>query len=107
MEAFYSGLCLGPTQAAAPFFPACTGDNRSLTGVSDDYEQESRPSRWIQVELLDNRLSVNGAIFQTDVDDMQFFNFFAGPFGLLLVVTNLDEVDNQGRRNRFQVARNG
>ncbi len=27
---------------------------------------------------------------------MQFFNFFAGPFGLLRVVTNLDEVSIQG-----------
>ena len=27
---------------------------------------------------------------------MQFFNFFAGPFGLLRVVTNLDEVTIQG-----------
>ena len=27
---------------------------------------------------------------------MQFFNFFAGPFGLLRVVTNIDEVTIKG-----------
>jgi iron complex outermembrane receptor protein len=35
-------------------------------------------------------------VFYTKVDDMQFFNFFAGPFGLLRAVTNLDEVTLQG-----------
>ena len=45
---------------------------------------------------LDRTLSVNGALFHTDVEDMQFFNFFAGPFGLLRVVTNIDEVTIQG-----------
>ena len=104
VEAFYSGLCLGPTQAAAPFFPACTGDNRSLTGVSDDYDKEVSKAFEVgfKSQLLDNRLSVNGAIFQTDVDDMQFFNFFAGPFGLLRVVTNLDEVDIKGAEIDFR-----
>ena len=98
VEAFYSGLCLGPTQAAAPFFPVCTGDNRSLTGVDDDYDKEVSKAFELgfKSQLLDNRLSFNGAIYQTDVDDMQYFNFFAGPFGLLRVVTNLDEVSIQG-----------
>lgn len=98
VEAFYSGLCLGPTQAAAPFFPVCTGDNRSLTGVNDGYNKEVSKAfeAGFKANLLDRRLSFNGAIYQTDVDDMQYFNFFAGPFGLLRVVTNLDEVSLQG-----------
>jgi iron complex outermembrane receptor protein len=33
---------------------------------------------------------------------MQFFNFFAGPFGLLRVVTNLDEVSIQGAEVDFR-----
>ena len=98
VEAFYSGLCLGATQPAAPFFPVCTGDNRSLTGVNDDYDKEVSKAfeAGFKSQLLDNRLSFNGAIYQTDVEDMQYFNFFAGPFGLLRVVTNLDEVSIQG-----------
>jgi iron complex outermembrane receptor protein len=98
VEAFYSGLCLGPTLAAPPFFPVCTGDNRSLTGVNDDYDKEVSKAfeAGFKSQLLDNRLSFNGAIYHTDVDDMQYFNFFAGPFGLLRVVTNLDEVSIQG-----------
>jgi iron complex outermembrane receptor protein len=98
VEAFYSGLCLGPTQAAAPFFPVCTGDNRSLTGVTDDYDKEVSKAfeAGFKSQLAGNRLSINGAVYQTDVEDMQYFNFFAGPFGLLRVVTNLDEVSIQG-----------
>ena len=34
-------------------------------------------------------LSFNGALFYTEVDDMQFFNFFAGPFGLLQPIADL------------------
>ena len=41
-------------------------------------------------------LSLNGAVFQTDVDDMQFFEFFVGSFGLLRVVENIDEVSISG-----------
>ncbi len=97
-EAFYSGLCRGPTLPAPPFFPVCTGSNRSLTGVSDDYDKEVSKAfeAGFKAQLLGNRLSLNGAVYQTDVEDMQFFNFFAGPFGLLRVVTNLDEVAIQG-----------
>lgn len=104
VEAFYSGLCLGPTQAAAPFFPVCTGSNRSLTGVNDDYDKEVSKAfeAGFKAQLVDNRLSLNGAVYQTDVEDMQYFNFFAGPFGLLRVVTNLDEVGIQGAELDFR-----
>ena len=104
VEAFYSGLCLGPSQFVPPFFPVCTGDNRSLTGVSDDYEEEVSKAfeAGFKAKLLDNRLSLNGAIYHTQVDDMQYFNFFAGPFGLLRVVTNLDEVTIQGAEVDFR-----
>lgn len=42
------------------------------------------------------RLNLNGAVFQTDVDNMQFFEFFVGPFGLLRVVENIDKVSIDG-----------
>ena len=46
--------------------------------------------------LADGRVDLNGAVFYTDVDDYQFFEFFVGPFGLLRVVENIDEVQLQG-----------
>lgn len=46
--------------------------------------------------LLNGNLQLNGAVFQTDVDDMQFFEFFVGPFGLLRTAENIDEVSLQG-----------
>ncbi len=46
--------------------------------------------------LLDGNLQLNGAVFYTEVDDMQFFEFFVGPFGLLRTAENIDEVTLQG-----------
>ncbi len=42
--------------------------------------------------FADGRVAVEGAVFYTDVDDMQFFEFVVGQFGLLRTVTNIDEV---------------
>ena len=36
------------------------------------------------------------AVYHVDVDDMQFFEFVVGGFGLLRVVSNIDEVDIDG-----------
>ena len=41
-------------------------------------------------------MQINGAVFQTNVDDMQFFEFFVGPFGLLRTAENIDEVSLSG-----------
>ena len=46
--------------------------------------------------LMDGRLRLNGAAYYTDVDDMQFFEFFVGTFGLLRVVSNIDKVEITG-----------
>src|SRR5690606_31866097 len=45
---------------------------------------------------LDRRLRVNASVFRTDVEDNQFFEFFAGPFGLLRAVTTIEEMYIQG-----------
>jgi len=39
---------------------------------------------------------LNGAVFYTDIEDMQFFEFYVGSFGLLRVVENIDEATVQG-----------
>lgn len=71
--------------------------------INDEYEKEvstaiefGMKSTW-----LDNRLRVNAAIFNTDIDDNQFFEFFAGPFGILRVVTTIEEVQISGFETDF------
>ena len=59
-------------------------------GISyDDYKKEVAKAAEIglKAELLDRTLSLNLAAYHTKVEDMQIFNFLAGPFGLLRVVT--------------------
>lgn len=71
--------------------------------VRDEYDQETTHTYEVGIksEWLDNTLRINGATFYTEVDDYQFFNFFAGPFGLLRVVTNIDEVEIYGAEIDF------
>jgi iron complex outermembrane receptor protein len=66
--------------------------------VKDEYDKEVSTSFELgsKMEFLDNRLRVNMAVFQTDVEDNQFFEFYAGPFGLMRVVTTIDDVEIQG-----------
>jgi iron complex outermembrane receptor protein len=66
--------------------------------VRDDYDKERSSAAEIgfKSSLLDRRLSLEAALFYTSVDDMQFFEFLVGQFGLLRVVNNIDEVTLQG-----------
>jgi iron complex outermembrane receptor protein len=75
-----------------------------LFNVRDDYDKEVSQAGEIgfKANFYDRRVAVNGAVYQTTVDDMQFFNFFAGPFGLLRVVTNIDEVEITGLELDFK-----
>ncbi len=62
------------------------------------YEEETSSAFEIgfRTTLADGRIALNGAIYNTEVDDMQFFEFYVGPFGLLRVVEAIDEVSLQG-----------
>ncbi len=75
-------------------------------GVSDSYNKEVSKSFEVGFKgrYLDGRLAINGAIFETDVDDNQFFEFFAGPWGLLRVVTSIDQLDISGSELDFKYA---
>ncbi len=66
--------------------------------INDEYEKEVSNAfeLGIKTTWLDNRLQVNASVFRTDVEDNQFFEFFAGPFGILRVVTTIDEMYIQG-----------
>jgi iron complex outermembrane receptor protein len=76
--------------------------------INDDYDKEvsTNIELGVKTKLLNNRLSLNAAIFSTQVDDNQFFEFFAGPFGLLRVVTTIEEVEIQGIEADFNFAAN-
>ena len=62
------------------------------------YEEETSSSFEVGFNstLFDGSLQLNGAAFYTEVDDMQFFEFYVGPFGLLRVVEAIDESTIQG-----------
>lgn len=67
-------------------------------GVLDDFEKETSSAFEVGFKsaLADGRLQLEGAFYRMNVDDLQFFEFFVGPFGLLRVVTNIDEVTLTG-----------
>ncbi len=66
--------------------------------ISNTYEKETS---WayeggVKTQWLDDRLRAEVAVYYVEVDDMQFFEFFVGGFGLLRVVENIDKVDIWG-----------
>ena len=102
VDTFYGSLCLGDNSVGpnGPVYPpACTASSVfNITDVNDTFEQEVSKAAELGFKsyFADRSVSVNAALFYTTVEDMQFFNFFAGPFGLLRAVTNIDEVTIQG-----------
>jgi iron complex outermembrane receptor protein len=78
-------------------FPLARPVNAQLV-IEDEYDKEVSSSFELGVksEFLDRRLRLNAAVFSTEVDDNQFFEFFAGPFGLLRVVTTIEETSISG-----------
>ena len=90
---------LGGLRYVDPAGNVTTTPSLVTQGISyDDYEKEVAKAAEIglKAELLDRTLSLNLAAYHTEVEDMQIFNFLAGPFGLLRVVTNVDEATLQG-----------
>jgi iron complex outermembrane receptor protein len=69
-----------------------------LPVITDDYDEETSSAFELgfKSSFLDGRFLLNGAAYYTEVDDMQFFEFFVGTFGLLRVVSNMDEVEITG-----------
>ncbi|MBS0373756.1 MAG: TonB-dependent receptor [Proteobacteria bacterium] len=70
----------------------------SLSDVNDEYRKEiSRASEvGIKGELANRTVFLSADYYYSKVSDMQIFNFFAGPFGLLRVVTNINQATLQG-----------
>ena len=70
----------------------------ALVAPTDVYQKETTSAFEVgfKSQFADGRVNVSGAAFYTDIDDMQFFEFFVGPFGLLRVVENVDEAETWG-----------
>jgi len=63
--------------------------------IDDQYRKEVSSAFEVGVKgsVLDDRITFDLAGYHTSIDDMQFFEFFVGGFGLLRVVSNIDEVE--------------
>ncbi|MDT8319784.1 MAG: TonB-dependent receptor [Xanthomonadales bacterium] len=66
--------------------------------IRDEYDKEVTDSFEVGLKTswLNDSLRINAAAFQNDIDDNQFFEFFAGPFGLMRVVTTIDKAEVRG-----------
>ncbi|MGQ3176088.1 MAG: TonB-dependent receptor [Blastomonas fulva] len=66
--------------------------------ITDNYRKEKSSAfeGGIKGSVFDGKVTFDLAGYYTDVDDMQFFEFFVGGFGLLRVVSNIDEVQIYG-----------
>jgi len=69
-----------------------------LPVITDDYDEETSSAFELgfKSRLMSGRLQLEGAVYHTVVDDMQFFEFMVGTFGLLRVVSNMEEVEISG-----------
>lgn len=90
----------GTTATLLQFFGnlALADGTSNLNNLSDDFKKEVSKAAEIgfKAKLLDNALSVNAALFHTVDKNGQDFSFFAGPFGSLRVVTNIDRAILKG-----------
>jgi iron complex outermembrane receptor protein len=81
-----------------PALGAAVGMGGAGLTIRDEFEEETSSAFEVGFKStwLDGRLNMEGALYYTEVEDMQIFNFFVGPFGLLRVVSNIDEVHIAG-----------
>jgi len=70
----------------------------SPVNITDVYEKETNESIefGFKARLADNRISLEGSYFDTTAENLQFFEFIVGPFGLLRIVENIDEAEMDG-----------
>ena len=66
--------------------------------IEDQYNKEVSSAFEVGLKgnLANGRITFDLAGYYTTIDDMQFFEFFVGSFGLLRVVSNIDEVEVMG-----------
>jgi iron complex outermembrane receptor protein len=73
--------------------------------ITDLYDKETSSAfeAGIKGSLLNGQVTFDLAGYYTEIDDMQFFEFFVGAFGLLRVVSNIDEVEVYGAEFNLSV----
>ncbi|MFN4114546.1 MAG: TonB-dependent receptor [Sphingomonadaceae bacterium] len=66
--------------------------------ITDQYRKEKSSAFEVGIKgkALDGAVTFDLAGYYTEIDDMQFFEFFVGSFGLLRVVSNIDKVEVKG-----------
>lgn len=71
--------------------------------IGDVYDEETSSAfeAGFKGQLFGGKTTIELVGFYTEVSDMQFFEFFTGPFGLLRVVSNIDEVEIYGIEGSF------
>ncbi|MDP2324015.1 MAG: TonB-dependent receptor [Gammaproteobacteria bacterium] len=91
VDLFINEPLLGP---GGPF----EGSGFAPVNINDSFREETSWSyeAGLKTQWLDDRLRAEVAGYYVDVDDMQFFEFIVGGFGLLRVVSNIDEVEISG-----------
>lgn len=77
----------------------------NLNDLSDGFEKEVTKAAEVgfKATLFGGDLQLNGAAFRTIDQNRQDFSFFAGPFGSLRVVTNIDKAVLQGFEGDFKL----
>lgn len=86
-------------QGSAAIVDAAFNDFIGTDVLIEDVYRKEKSSAFeagIKGALLDGKVNFDLAGYYTTIDDMQFFEFFVGGFGLLRVVSNIDEVEVYG-----------
>ena len=70
----------------------------SNLAIDDDYKKEVSHAleAGFKIGLANGDVQINGAVYRNIVEDMQFFEFYTGTFGILRVVSNIDKVRLMG-----------
>ena len=78
--------------------PVVTAAGFAPVKIQDIYQKEvsSEFEAGAKARLFNGRLNLDASVFHDNVHNMQFFEFFVGPFGLLRVVDNIDLVRLEG-----------
>ena len=90
-----NNLVNGPTLLDLALTGTAANVNSEVT-IADNYEKETSTAFEVGVKGTSGDLTYELAGYYTEVEDMQFFEFFVGTFGLLRVVNNIDEVEIMG-----------
>ena len=90
-----NNLVNGPTLLDLALTGTAANVNSEVV-IADNYEKETSTAFEVGVKGTSGDLTYELAGYYTEVEDMQFFEFFVGTFGLLRVVNNIDEVEIMG-----------